>query len=85
MTPKQIFDHIAELTYDFNSPSKMELLQNSCVNEVLANLPSNCLARTIVEENIEKNSKSVRILINLSIKQRWVVAYELAKNTEYKF
>lgn len=85
MTPKQIIDHIAELTYDFNAPSTMELLQNSCVNEVLANLPSYCLARTIIEENIEKNSKSVRVLINLSVKQRWVVAYELAKNENYKF
>lgn len=82
-TAKQIWMSIKNLTYDFNSPSTMEMLQEKCVNEVLANLPANCLARTIIEENIEKNNKSIRILINLSEKQRWVVAFELLKNEEY--
>ena len=53
------------------------------VNDVLNYLPAECLARTIIEQNIEKNMKSAHILINLSDKQRWVVAFELLKNEEY--
>ena len=82
-TAKQIWTAIKNLTYDFNSPSTMEMLQEREVNEVLTYLPEQCLARTIIEQNLEKNMKSVHILINLSEKQRWVVAYELLKNEEY--
>ena len=82
-TAKQIWMSIKNLTYDFNSPSTMEQLQEREVNEVLNFLPAECLARTIIEQNIEKNMKSSRILINLSDKQRWVVAFELLKNKEY--
>ena len=81
-TAKQIWVSIKNLTYDFNAPS-MEMLQEKEVNEVLNYLPAECLARTIIEQNIEKNMKSARILINLSDKQRWVVAFELLKNEEY--
>ena len=82
-TAKQIWVSIKNLTYDFNAPSTMELLQEKEVNEVLNYLPAECLARTIIEQNIEKNMKSAHILINLSDKQRWVVAFELLKNEEY--
>lgn len=82
-TAKQIWVSIKNLTYDFNAPSTMEQLQEREVNEVLNYLPAECLARTIIEQNIEKNMKSARILINLSDKQRWVVAFELLKNEEY--
>ena len=82
-TAKQIWTAIKNLTYDFNSPSTMEMLQEKEVNEVLNYLPAECLARTIIEQNLEKNMKSVHILINLSEKQRWVVAFELLKNEEY--
>lgn len=82
-TAKQIWMSIKNLTYDFNAPSTMEQLQEREVNEVLNYLPAECLARTIIEQNIEKNMKSARILINLSDKQRWVVAFELLKNEEY--
>ena len=82
-TAKQIWMEIKNLTYNFNAPSTMEQLQEREVNEVLNYLPAECLARTIIEQNIEKNMKSARILINLSEKQRWVVAFELLKNKEY--
>ena len=82
-TAKQIWVSIKNLTYDFNAPSTMEMLQEKEVNEVLNYLPAECLARTIIEQNIEKNMKSAHILINLSDKQRWVVAFELLKNEEY--
>ena len=82
-TAKQIWTSIKNLTYDFNAPSTMEMLQEREVNEVLKYLPAECLARTIIEQNLEKNMKSVHILINLSEKQRWVVAFELLKNEEY--
>lgn len=82
-TAKQIWTAIKNLTFDFNAPSTMEQLQEREVNDVLSHLPAECLARTIIEQNIEKNMKSVHILINLSEKQRWVVAYELLKNEEY--
>ena len=82
-TAKQIWISVKNLTYDFNAPSTMEMLQEREVNEVLNYLPAECLARTIIEQNIEKNMKSAHILINLSDKQRWVVAFELLKNEEY--
>lgn len=82
-TAKQIWMSIQNLTYDFNASSTMEMLQEKEVNDVLNYLPAECLARTIIEQNIEKNMKSVHIFINLSEKQRWVVAYELLKNEEY--
>ena len=82
-TAKQIWMSIRSLSYDFNAPSTMEQLQEREVNEVLNYLPAECLARTIIEQSIEKKIKSARILVNLSDKQRWVVAFELLKNEEY--
>ena len=82
-TAKQIWVSIKNFTYDLTAPSTMDSLPEKEVNEVLNYLPAECLARTIIEQILEKNMKSVHILINLSEKQRWVVAFELLKNEKY--
>ena len=80
MNAKTIYNRIENLNPELSTISSLgtfisqsdRMVQEAIYDEVIANIPENSLAYTILTENKSYTSKQI-----------WVMAYELLKNEEY--